>query len=110
MPVGLAATAVQQVVKTIEAIPIGGADCALPMLWALEKKIQADAFVIYTDNETWHGKIHPAQALQVSSQNGDCGKAGCRRHDVKRLQHCGPKRRGHVGCRRFRLGDAAGAI
>lgn len=53
-----------QVVKTIEAIPMGGTDCALPMLWALEKKIQADAFVIYTDNETWHGKIHPAQALQ----------------------------------------------
>lgn len=43
---------------------MGGTDCALPMLWALEKKIQADAFVIYTDNETWHGKIHPAQALQ----------------------------------------------
>ena len=43
---------------------MGGTDCALPMLWALEKKIQADAFVIYTDSETWHGKIHPAQALQ----------------------------------------------
>lgn len=52
------------VVKTIEAIPMGGTDCALPMLWALEKKVQADAFVIYTDSETWHGKIHPAQALR----------------------------------------------
>ncbi|MFN8488862.1 MAG: TROVE domain-containing protein [Caldilineaceae bacterium] len=54
-----------QVVKTIEAIPMGGTDCALPMLWALEKKVQADAFVIYTDSETWaNPRIHPTQALQ----------------------------------------------
>ena len=52
------------VIKTIEAVPMGGTDCALPMLWALEHKIQADAFVIYTDSETWHGQVHPTQALQ----------------------------------------------
>jgi len=23
-----------------------------------------DVFVVYTDNETWAGKVHPAQALQ----------------------------------------------
>ena len=34
------------------------------MLWALEKGIKADAFVVYTDNETWYGDIHPAQALR----------------------------------------------
>ncbi|MGN6552862.1 MAG: hypothetical protein ACTHLW_03980 [Verrucomicrobiota bacterium] len=52
------------VIKHIEAIPMGGTDCALPMLWALERKVKADAFVILTDNETWFGKIHPAQALR----------------------------------------------
>jgi 60 kDa SS-A/Ro ribonucleoprotein len=34
------------------------------MRWALERKLPVDVFVVYTDNETWHGKIHPAQALQ----------------------------------------------
>jgi len=41
----------------------GGTDCALPMLHALEKRIPVDVFVVYTDNETWFGKMHPAQAL-----------------------------------------------
>lgn len=45
-------------------MPFGATDCALPMLWALEKGIMADGFVIYTDNETWVGKIHPTQALE----------------------------------------------
>lgn len=43
---------------------MGGTDCALPMLDALEKKLQVDAFVIYTDSETWAGKVHPTQALR----------------------------------------------
>jgi 60 kDa SS-A/Ro ribonucleoprotein len=42
----------------------GGTDCALPMLWALKNKVEADAFVVYTDSETWAGDIHPCQALQ----------------------------------------------
>lgn len=51
------------VCKQIGNLPFGGTDCALPMLWALEKKIAVDAFVILTDSETWAGNIHPAQAL-----------------------------------------------
>jgi 60 kDa SS-A/Ro ribonucleoprotein len=43
---------------------MGGTDCALPMLWALEKRVKADVFVVYTDSETWYGDVHPAQALQ----------------------------------------------
>ena len=43
---------------------MGGTDCALPMLDALEKKLTVDVFVIYTDSETWAGKIHPVQALR----------------------------------------------
>lgn len=52
------------VIHACREVPFGGTDCSLPITWALEKKIKADAFVIYTDNETWAGKIHPAQALE----------------------------------------------
>jgi 60 kDa SS-A/Ro ribonucleoprotein len=52
------------VLRVTNKIPFGGTDCALPMLWALQHKVRADAFVIYTDSETWYGQPHPAQALQ----------------------------------------------
>lgn len=42
----------------------GGTDCALPMLTALEKGWKIDTFAVYTDSETWAGKIHPVQALK----------------------------------------------
>lgn len=42
----------------------GATDCALPMVWATERKIDADAFVILTDNETWAGNIQPTEALR----------------------------------------------
>lgn len=51
------------VVKRISNLPFGGTDCALPMLYALERGLEVDAFVVYTDSETWAGEIHPAQAL-----------------------------------------------
>ena len=51
------------VVKTVSNLPFGGTDCAQPMLWALEKRVAVDTFVIYTDSETWAGKVHPVQAL-----------------------------------------------
>jgi len=52
------------VLKTFEQIPMGRTDCALPMIWALKERSKADVFVIYTDNETWCGNIHPIQALE----------------------------------------------
>jgi 60 kDa SS-A/Ro ribonucleoprotein len=52
------------VIKATDNIPFGGTDCAQPMLDALQRKIKADVFVIYTDSETWFGQIHPVQALQ----------------------------------------------
>ena len=52
------------VVKTVSGLPFMATDCALPMQWALKHRVKADAFVIYTDSETWYGKIHPVQALQ----------------------------------------------
>lgn len=52
------------VVETMRKIPMGGTDCAQPMLYALENRIPIDAFVVYTDSETWAGKGHPAQVLR----------------------------------------------
>jgi 60 kDa SS-A/Ro ribonucleoprotein len=52
------------VVKTIDGLPFGGTDCALPMLYAQAQEREVDTFVIYTDSETWAGDVHPAQALQ----------------------------------------------
>jgi 60 kDa SS-A/Ro ribonucleoprotein len=45
-------------------LPFERTDCALPMLYALKNKLPVDAFIVYTDNETWHGTIHPFQALK----------------------------------------------
>jgi len=76
------------VVRKFGGLAFGGTDCALPMLWALgldvyctryprywsrqlqpqvqQKRdvVPADCFIVYTDNETWAGDIHPVQALK----------------------------------------------
>ena len=46
------------VIQHIEAIPMGGTDCALPMLWAARNKLNVAGFITCTDSETWAGKIH----------------------------------------------------
>jgi 60 kDa SS-A/Ro ribonucleoprotein len=51
------------VLKTVENLPFAGTDCALPMIWATQNEVEVDTFVVYTDNETWAGNIHPFQAL-----------------------------------------------
>lgn len=51
-------------VKYTAGLGFGPTDCALPMLWALKERIDVDAIVIYTDNQTWAGQIHPHQALK----------------------------------------------
>jgi len=44
--------------------PFGRTDCSLPMQYALEKGLSIDTFVVYTDSETYHGSIHPCEALR----------------------------------------------
>ena len=41
----------------------GGTDISLPLNYAIEQRQEVDAFVVLTDNETWAGREHPAQAL-----------------------------------------------
>lgn len=59
------------VIQSISGLPFGSTDCALPMLYAAKKNLEVDTFVIYTDNETWAGSVHPYQALkQYRAQSG----------------------------------------
>jgi len=52
------------VLKCVSGLPLRRTDCALPMLWAAANKVKIETFVIYTDNETWAGNVHPHQALR----------------------------------------------
>ena len=52
------------VCKSVSGLTFGPTDCALPMLYAMDKGLKIDAFVIYTDSETWFGQIHPVEALR----------------------------------------------
>ena len=54
----------EEVVERSARIPMGGTDCALPMVHALQKKMAVDVFVVLTDNETWFGGVHPTEALK----------------------------------------------
>ncbi|WP_437708742.1 TROVE domain-containing protein [Sorangium sp. So ce448] len=56
------------VLRAVNGLPFGGTDCALPMVWAKRNRVEVDAFVIYTDNETWAGGVHPFQALREYRQ------------------------------------------
>lgn len=53
------------IVASVSKLPLGGTDCALPMMYALDKGLAFDTFIIYTDNETWAGEIHPHEALRL---------------------------------------------
>ncbi|EGD79772.1 SS-A/Ro ribonucleoprotein [Salpingoeca rosetta] len=54
----------QEVVETIQHRSFGRTDCALPMLYATQHKMDVDVFVVYTDSETWYGGTHPCDALR----------------------------------------------
>ncbi|XP_078263879.1 RNA-binding protein RO60 isoform X2 [Rhinoraja longicauda] len=56
--------ALDKVLAAMHAVPFGSTDCALPMLWAIKTKTAADVFIVLTDNETYYGNIHPAEALR----------------------------------------------
>jgi len=55
-------------INALKAFPFSRTDCSLPMRFALEYRIPIDAFVIYTDNETYfneNSKRTPSQSLHV---------------------------------------------
>ena len=62
-------------VQAMSGLPFDRTDCAQPMLYARERGLRVDAFVVYTDSETWAGSIHPVQALrQYRAQTGIAAK------------------------------------
>jgi 60 kDa SS-A/Ro ribonucleoprotein len=66
---GIKATdSLNDVIRKTDGLPFSSTDCSLPMMYALEKKIPVDTFVVYTDNETFAGRIHPVQALKQYRQ------------------------------------------
>ena len=65
MPLHITASdSLADALRKTDDLPWGGTDCALPMRDATAKSIPVDCFVIITDNETWAGRIHPAEALR----------------------------------------------
>ena len=52
------------VVRYMQGLPMGGTDATLPIRWALANKIEIDAFVTFTDNESWAGPEHVTQSLK----------------------------------------------
>ncbi len=52
------------VTRAMAALPLGGTDCSLPIRWATARRLETDVFMVLTDNETWAGPTHPAQALR----------------------------------------------
>lgn len=51
-------------VRTIDSSYAGGTDCSLPMVFAMDNNLLVDVFVVYTDNETHGGLMHPFEALR----------------------------------------------
>lgn len=59
--------------RALAHMPFDRTDCAVPMLWATANNVQADTFVIYTDSETYAGRVHPFQALERYRQVSGIG-------------------------------------
>jgi 60 kDa SS-A/Ro ribonucleoprotein len=57
------AESLEAVTAKVSRLNFGRTDCAQPMLYAIDKKLDVDTFVVYTDNETYAGRVHPSQAL-----------------------------------------------
>jgi len=66
-------TSLKKALQITEQIPMGGTDCAKPMLYAMKNRLKVDTFVVYTDSETWAGKVHPFQAIKQYRQKMDIG-------------------------------------
>ncbi|GAA4014372.1 TROVE domain-containing protein [Deinococcus rubellus] len=54
--------------RKAQSASFGATDCAQPMRWAAQANVDVDTFVVYTDNETWAGTVHPSAALDQYRQ------------------------------------------
>jgi 60 kDa SS-A/Ro ribonucleoprotein len=58
----------REVHNLCQSIRFGGTYCDKPMTYALKNGLEVDTFIIYTDNETAHGLMHPSVALKQYRQ------------------------------------------
>ena len=59
-----ASDSISDAMQKTKDLPFGRTDCVLPMLHAMEMKMNVDCFIILTDSETWVGNIHPVETLR----------------------------------------------
>lgn len=58
-------SSLREVMAVLRESTYGGTDCAIPILHALHQGWNTiDGFAIYTDNDTWGGRVHPKTALE----------------------------------------------
>lgn len=56
--------------RVISGLPFESTDCSLPMIWAQSNPgAGVESMAVYTDNETYHGRVHPFQALKSYRQS-----------------------------------------
>lgn len=55
-------------VRKVSNLGFDRTDCSLPFTHCTKEQWGIDSFVVYTDNETWAGRIHPKQALDKYRQ------------------------------------------
>lgn len=53
----------ESVLKAASGLTGGGTDCGVPIKWAHDLKVKADAFIVITDGQTWAGEKHVSQRL-----------------------------------------------
>lgn len=64
MPLDIKATdSLNDVLRKTGGLPFESTDCSLPMQYATKGKLDVDAFIVMTDNETYAGSMQPSQAL-----------------------------------------------
>ncbi|GMR39573.1 hypothetical protein PMAYCL1PPCAC_09768, partial [Pristionchus mayeri] len=54
----------EQASTHMNTVRFGSTDCALPMEWARKENKEFDVFIVFTDNETYFGEVHPFEALK----------------------------------------------
>ena len=57
-------TTIKELSEISRKIPFGSTDCSQPMLDAIKNNYKVDAFVVYTDSETYCGHMHVSEALK----------------------------------------------
>jgi len=56
------------VMHKVQDNTFGSTDCSLPMAWAFKNNVEIDTFQVWTDNETYAGRMHPHKALEQYRQ------------------------------------------